>query len=140
MLDSAQSFVSRSTWILEHSDDYIVCGWKVLWIVAFVEFAAAVLLIAARALVGDTNSAASKYDCEFVQRDIYLVAVENPAGSDGTCRESLAYLMRGNNASIVSIISVLLSMVLDMWTPARKLEHGFCEFTRLNFMCGEYCR
>ena len=131
-----QSFVAKSTWILEHSDDYIICGWKLLSVVGAVEFIAAVLMIVARALVGDTTNAAAKYNCEFVLFDKFLVSSVNPAGADGTCTEAVIYLNRGNAATVIAIVFLLLSVILDWWTPVRKREHGFCECNRLNVMCG----
>lgn len=136
--DPMKSFVAKSTWILEHSDDYILCGWKLLSVVASTEFIAAVLLIVARAMVGDTTNAAAKYNCKFVLRDKFLVPYENPAGSDGTCSEATIYLDRGNSASVVCIIFLFISVLLDAWTPIRKREHGFCECNRLNVMCGAW--
>jgi hypothetical protein len=130
------SFVAKSTWILEHSDDYIICGWRLLSVVGAAEFIAALILIAVRAHVGETTSAAAKYNCAFVLRDKFLVPYQNPAGVEGTCTEATIYLERGNNAAIVCIVFLLLSTFLDLWTPMRKREHGFCECTRLDVMCG----
>lgn len=131
-----KSFIAKSTWLLEHSDEYILSGWKVLSVVSVLDLIAAVLLIVARALVGDTSNAASKYSCSFVLRDKYLVPYENPAGSSGTCLEATIYLDRGNAASVAAIVLLFLSTILDGWTPVRREEHGFCECTKLNLMCG----
>ena len=135
---TTNTFVETSTWILEHSDGYIQAGWRILSSVAAFELVAAVFFIAARALVGDTTNAATKYDCAFVLHDKFLVPYPNPLFADGTCSESSLYLDRGNDGAIVCIIAVLLSVVLDLWTPVKKEEHGLCECTRLNAACGQY--
>lgn len=131
-----KSFIDKSTSILEHSDGYILTGWRILSAVGAIEIATLIILIVIRVLVGDTDHASAKYNCEFVLKDKYLVPYVNPLLDDGTCDVSQLYTFRGLSANTAAIVAAVISIILDIWTPARKDEHGFCECTRLNFMCG----